>query len=146
MGKICTFFGHRNTPDKIFPKLKDQIFTLITKQNVDTFWIGGHGNFDWLACKAINSLKDIFPNIKIIFVVAYLQQIHNKFEGQSPFDNFDYPLEAQICPRRFAISARNRYMAQNTDFVITYIKLKAGGAYDAAKIARNSLKTIINLI
>ena len=59
-----------------------------------------------------------------------------------PFDSFDYPPEVESAPYKFAISARNRYMAKNTDFVIAYINREYGGAYDAVNIAQNNKKNI----
>lgn len=62
-----------------------------------------------------------------------------------PFDSFDYPPEVESAPYKFAISARNRYMAKNTDFVIAYINRKYGGAYEAFQYTKRLKKRIINL-
>ncbi len=66
-----------------------------------------------------------------------------KLAAEFPFDTFDYPPEVESAPYKFAISARNRYMAKNTDFVIAYINREYGGAYDAVNIAQNNKKNVL---
>ena len=144
MGKICTFFGHRDIYYELIPFIKEQARRLITEENVDTFWVGGHGKFDSQAISALRNLQHEYPHIKIILVIAYVSQLH-RYGTELPFDGFDYPPAAEAAPYRFAISARNRYMAQNTDFVIACVLSKYGGAYEALRIAARCNKTIINL-
>ena len=144
MGKICTFFGHRDAPSDIECLMEKQIRKLITEENVDTFWIGGHGNFDSLATKVLNKVQEEFPHISIIIIIAYPRQLH-KYDKIFPFDFFDYPPEVEASPYKFAISARNCYMAKNTDFVIGYINREYGGAYEVFQYAKKLNKNIINL-
>lgn len=144
MEKICTFFGHRDTNLTIKPLLKHTIRNLIEEHEVTTFWIGGYGTFDKCAAQILRNLQIEYPFIKIILIIAYVDQL-NRYGDTLPFDCFDYPTEVEVAPRKFAISARNRYMAKNTDFVIAYVQKEYGGAYDAMKIAKNNKKAIINL-
>ena len=144
MGKICAFFGHRDAPLALESSIEKQVRKLITEENVDTFWIGGYGNFDSLATKVLNKLQKDFPHISIILIIAYPRQLH-QYDKVFPFDSFDYPPEVESAPYKFAISARNRYMAKNTDFVIAYINREYGGAYDAFQYTKRLKKNIINL-
>ena len=41
---VCTFFGHRNCPSSIKPKLKETLVHLIETQSVDTFYIGNRSS------------------------------------------------------------------------------------------------------
>ncbi len=43
---ICTFFGHRECPEEIYPKLYDAIETLIRQKGVRCFYVGNQGRFD----------------------------------------------------------------------------------------------------
>ena len=43
---ICTFFGHRECPEEIYPKFYDAIETLIRQKGVRCFYVGNQGRFD----------------------------------------------------------------------------------------------------
>ena len=45
---ICTFFGHKDTPQNILPVLRTVIIDLIQNKNVDLFYVGNNGNFDFM--------------------------------------------------------------------------------------------------
>ena len=75
MGKICTFFGHRDAPLALESSIEKQVRKLITEENVDTFWIGGYGRFDSLATRVLNKLQKDFPDISIILIIAYAQEL-----------------------------------------------------------------------
>ena len=51
---VCTFFGHRNYPELIKPKLRATLIDLITNYEVDTFYVGHQGQFD-----TMNLLNDL---------------------------------------------------------------------------------------
>lgn len=142
MGKICAFFGHRDAPSALKYSVQEQVRKLIIEENVDTFWVGGYGKFDALATSVLHKLQKEFPHISIILIIAYPRQLH-QYGETLPFDCFDYPVEVQTSPFRFSITARNRYMAKNTDFVIAYIIKEYGGAFDAVHIAQKSKKNVV---
>lgn len=145
MGKVCAFFGHRNVSGNIDQELEKQVEKLIIQENIDTFWVGGYGEFDKLASRTVRKMQEKYPAIRLILIIAYAGQLH-RFGDEFPFDGFDYPPEAENAPQKFAISARNHYMAENCDMVISHIIHDYGGAYDAVRIAKSKDKTIINLV
>lgn len=55
--KSCFFIGHRETDEKILPKLVDTVRKLITEENVRCFYVGGYGGFDRIAASAVKSVK-----------------------------------------------------------------------------------------
>ena len=57
MGKVCTFCGHRNVSENIKTKLQKVLIGLIENDDVDTFLIGQHGNFDKYATGTLKILK-----------------------------------------------------------------------------------------
>ena len=144
MGKICAFFGHRDVLSTVAPLIENQVRRLITEESVDTFWLGGYGNFDACAASVLRRLQGEYPNITILLIIAYPRQLE-RYGSALPFDGFEYPAAVEAAPRKFAISARNRYMAEYTDFAIGYVQKEYGGAYDALKTAANKHKTVINL-
>ena len=44
--RSCTFFGHRDCPETIKPKLREVLVDLITNYDVDMFYVGHQGQFD----------------------------------------------------------------------------------------------------
>lgn len=42
----CTFFGHRDCPDTIKPRLREVLVDLIENHNMDMFYVGNQGHFD----------------------------------------------------------------------------------------------------
>ena len=110
---------------------------------LNTFWIGGYGWFDIYASGILRKLKREYPNIHIVLVAAYIQQLHRGRDNF--FDSFDYPAEVEAAPYKLAIPVRNRYMVKNADYIISYIYREYGGAYEAVIQAKIYKKVVINL-
>lgn len=144
MGKICAFFGHRHIPSGLEPEIEKAATKLIDEEDVDTFWVGGYGEFDKVAASCIRSLRTRYPYVRLVLIAAYVQQLH-AYGDIFPFDAFDYPAEAEAAPRKFAISARNRYVAVNADFVIAYVCKDYGGAFEAVRAAEYHGKTLLKI-
>ena len=61
------------------------------------------------------------------------------------YDHVFTPLETIESPPRFAITRRNKFMAENCDFMICFVRNPFGGAYKAMRRAQNCGKTVFNL-
>ena len=81
----CTFFGHRDSPDSIFPKLQNSIEGLILSQSVNKFYVGNQGRFDSLVLKALRELKTTHPEISYYVVLAYLPEKQMTYEPERLF-------------------------------------------------------------
>lgn len=134
----CTFFGHNDTPQDIRGKLKDKLIYMIENRGADLFYVGDHGNFDRAAISVLRELCAIYPHIRYYVVLAYL-----------PVNDPGYPTlfpeGIENVPKRFAISYRNKWLVNNSDAVIAYIRRSYGGASQFAKSAEKKKKEIINL-
>ena len=124
---ICTFFGHRDCPSSIKPKLHDVIINLIEKEHVDLFYVGNHGAFDAMVRTQLRELEQIYPNIRYAVVLAYLPQKSNESDPQD-FSDTIFPEGIEAVSKRFAISWRNRWMLRQADYVVTYVTHSWGGA------------------
>ena len=73
MGKICTFFGHRNTylSAEIRAKIRTTLIDLIEKEGVDSFWFGAYGKFDAECADITRSLKKEYPHIEMHLLLPY---------------------------------------------------------------------------
>ena len=70
----CAFFGHRDCPETIKPKLRSTIIDLIENHNVDMFYVGNQGQFDAMVRSTLKKLKQEYPHIDYAVVLAYMPQ------------------------------------------------------------------------
>lgn len=147
MEKVCVFFGHRVIFDeeKVKAQLKRVVRELI-EQGFSTFWLGGYGEFDALADKVTRELKQEFPYIQRVCVLAYLPTNKEEYQYKSQFyDEMFYPEGVELGPKKFAITRRNKFMVENADVVVASVSAKIGGAATALKHAQKLNKKIITL-
>ncbi len=149
MGRICVFFGHANLPINTEQQenLSQIIIDLIKNHNVDTFWVGDYGQFDSIASHTVKQLQKTYPKINLELALSYLP-INNKeiLDYKLNFYNNHFlPEGVELVLPKFAIVERNKWLAQNCDFVVCKIDNNWGGAYKAVKIAIKANKKIINI-
>lgn len=144
-GKTCCFFGHRDAPDT----LADEIYTaaeeLVLLEGVTTFLVGGHGNFDFLAAQMVGRLRQVYPHIRLVLVAAYPSAFRSQRVREGNFDDAFVPDALAKVPAKAAIVCRNRWMAQQADFVIAFVHRTTGGAYTAVSCARKKGKSVLFL-
>ena len=140
---IVTFCGHReislDTQKRLTPVLYSEIENLI-KSGADTFLLGGYGDFDRLCAEVVKTLKDKYPHIISTLVIPYIDRDYD----HDLYDNSEYP-PIEKTPKKFAISARNKYMVEKSDVVISYVVLTWGGAYETLSYAKRKKKNIIKM-
>ena len=95
MGKICTFFGHRDSV--ITPEIKERIqatlIDLIEKENVDTFWFGAYGRFDADCTGIVRNLSNKYSHISMHLILPYPTKQGRKkgvFFEEEDFDSLSY--------------------------------------------------------
>lgn len=136
----CTFFGHRDCPDSIRPKLRTVLSDLIENHHVDTFYVGRQGNFDALVHSVLRELAIQYPHIHYAVVLETLS-------GTSTLDFSEtlFPEGMENVPPRFTIDRRNNWMLQQAEFVIVYVAHSLGGAAKFTEKAKRQGKTVINV-
>ena len=139
---VCTFFGHRDCPETIKPRLREVLVDLITNNEVDTFYVGNQGRFDGIVRSVLRELAQEYPEIHYAVVLAYLPGKKNQYDD---FSDTMLPEGIEAVHPRYAIEWRNRWMLQRADFVVTYIAQPWGGAAKFAERAKREGKTVINL-
>ena len=141
---ICTFFGHSNTPPSVEALLEDKIVNLIESRGVSKFYVGNHGGFDYIVLSVLKRIKAKYKHIKYYVVLAYLPTRLKEFDTTDYTDTI-YPEGLEDVPYKFAISKRNEWMIEQSDFVIAYVNRSFGGAYTYYKKAKNKGKEVINI-
>lgn len=141
----CTFFGHRDCPSSIRPRLRETLVNLIENHAVDMFYVGRQGAFDVIVRSVLMELILVYPHIHYAVV---LERIPEKQNETDPRDYSDTMLPEGIenVHPRFAISWRNKWMLDQSDYVVTYITHSWGGAAQFAQMALQRNKETVNLI
>ncbi len=144
MGKICCFCGHGkewNLPIDIDQRVKEKIKNLI-KVGVNIFYSGGMGAFDKKCETVVRQLKRENENIQIILIIPYRTKAIDAAFQEKKYDEIIYPDLGQV-HFKAAIQKRNRWMIDNSDYLISYVRNSTGGARQSFEYAK---KTNINII
>ena len=143
MGKTCTFFGHRDCPEAVRPKLREVLVELIERHGVDRFYVGRQGAFDAMVRSVLRELTEFYPHISYAVVLERLPGPRD--QAMWDFSDTIFPEGLELVPPRFAISRRNLWMLKQADLVVTYVTHGWGGAAKFGEKARRQKKTVINL-
>lgn len=128
----CAFTGHRELKEDFsLLKLKKILISCVEK-GISTFYCGMAKGFDLIAGNEVIALKEKYKNLRLIACIPYYEQEKN-------FSQKDKELYLKIyknCDEKVVISqkyykgctlTRNRYMADNADMLIAYLKKEKGG-------------------
>lgn len=138
---VGTFFGHRDTPDQVRPRLRAVLLDLIERRGVTQFYVGTHGNFDAMARELLAELERSH-GIRYTVVLSALPKKTNPLCGS---DHTILPEGIETVLPRFAILYRNKWMIERSDFVVTYVNRAFGGAAQGKALAEKKKKTVIEL-
>lgn len=138
---ICTFFGHKDTSDILRDKLKTAIEGLIVSHGVKMFYVGNNGAFDSLVQHTLDEIEKEYPEISFCVVLSYLGE-----RTLPPVqDKTVFPEGQENALPRYAISKRNTWLINHSDFVICYVKHKFSNSYKWLEKAGKKGLTVINL-
>ena len=139
----CTFFGHRDCPETIKPKLREVIVDLITNHDVDMFYVGNQGQFDAYVHSELRQLKKEYLQINYAVVLAYMPGKKTEYDDYSDTMR---PEGIESVHPHYAISWRNNWMLQQSDYVVTYITHSYGGAAQYVEKAKRQGKNVISCL
>ena len=111
MEKSCCFFGHRDTPATVRPKLTETVTELIEQYGVTDFYVGNQGGFDSLVLSVLKELAAEYPQIRYTVVLAYLPDDKNGIMETNTL----YPEGLENVPKRFCIARRNDWLIRNSE-------------------------------
>ncbi|MBR3293677.1 MAG: hypothetical protein IKI69_04570 [Oscillospiraceae bacterium] len=114
----CFMIGHRYVPADLRLKLDEAIERYVTDYGVSEFVVGHYGQFDAMAAGAVRSAKKRHPGLKLTLLLLYYSGC--PVRGPEDYDGTIYPEGMEFVPRRAAIVRANRYMVDNSDFLLCY--------------------------
>lgn len=147
----CVFAGHKEVYQaNVEHLLDDAIEKIIASETAPFhFLVGGMGDFDAKAASAVRRAKRNYPNteIKLELVLPYLTQElnQNKEYYKLSYDEIIVPIELADVHYKAAIPKRNRWMVDESTWLIAFVYRDFGGAYTTLKYAKKKGLHIINL-
>lgn len=133
---VCFFVGHRKCSSCLYEPLVEKIGELI-EMGVREFWVGGYGEFDLMAEKAVREWKRKGVKIKLVLVLAYPPKTSTdenwrrylRQHYEKDYDETFLP-DLEKVPYRQRIIRRNQLIARQTGHVISGVTRTYGNAYD----------------
>ena len=116
---VCFFIGHREAGEEVLPALAEAVERHITEYGVTEFVVGQYGNFDRLAAKAVKAAKKRHPAMTLTLLLPY-HPYDRPIPVPKGFDRTYYPPGMETIPKRAAIIRANRYMVDNSAYLIAY--------------------------
>lgn len=142
-----SLFGHREIEDlrQLEDRLTPIIKGLIQTEAYVVFLIGRSGEFDEYAASVIKHVqKEVGKeNNELTLVLPYT--IANLTDYEKYYDSIVIPESVYGVHPKSAITRKNRWMVEQSDLVIVYVKRKKGGAYAAMQYAEKAKKKTINV-
>ena len=147
---VCTFAGHREVYQaNIAEKLDEAISKIIATDDCFRFLVGGMGDFDGLCSSAVRRAKRSNPEkqISLELVLPYLTQElnENKLFYETSYDDVIVPIELAGVHYKSAITKRNRWMVEKSNWMVAFVYRDFGGAYTTLRYAEKKGLQIINL-
>lgn len=136
----CVFFGHRDSPESLGPRLYEATENLILHHQVNRFFVGHQGAFDRMAADILSQISAKYPAVDYAVVLAYLPSSGNPPRFAHPAL---LPNGIESIPRRFAISHRNEWLLKQADYVIGFMDHGWGGAARYLLKAQRQKKSVI---
>ena len=145
--KACCGFGHRSVFENITESLDKAVIEAV-QEGCEVFYTGAMGDFDRLYSCAVRKAKVSYPHIKLVCVKPYFTNDINKGKiyYEMLYDDIIIPSEILGIHYKAAIKARNRWIVDNSDLVISYVIRNYGGAADALKYAEKKKKKTVSII
>jgi len=145
---IVAFCGHSSyvqsidDEKKVLALLED----LVGDKPCELF-LGEYGSFDSFAYRCAKKFKGARLDRTLVFVTPYLSEKYHKNNTENARDRFDQvlypPLES--VPLRYAISRRNRWIAEQADVLIAFVTHAYGGAYTMYRHAKRKGCAVYNI-
>ncbi len=148
MTSSCAFTGHRVLKDLDYALL-DRVIVNLIKNGCTRFYCGMARGFDLAAAESLLMLKREY-NAELVACIPCERQS----DGYSRADKARYDRIIENCSEVICLSedyyvgcmhVRDRFMVDNSDAVICYLRKKSGGTYYTVRYAEKAGKKIIGL-
>ena len=137
----CVFLGHRDCPDRIKAKLRENIINLISEKGVSEFYVGNNGRFYSMVQTVLYELAQEGFCVLYRIILSKIDEV--AIGGHQ--DATLFPEELALGVPRFAIYKRNEWLLSHADILISYVIYEASNSGGWLNKARKRGINIINL-
>ena len=142
-----SLFGHRDISDPrdFEERLFRTVTELLRKKDYVTFLLGRNGDFDIYAASVIKrAQRELgYKNAEVVCVLPYANKNSEYYERY--YDGVIIPECVEKIHPKNAIKTRNRWMVEQSELVICFVKRHSGGAYLALKYGEKLGKRVVNI-
>ncbi len=142
-----TFAGHRylERAREIEAKLYELVRRIVSENEFTEFYVGDNGEFDILATSTVRRVRREAGEEKcaLNLVLPYKKANLDIIERQ--FDGIVIPKSAEEAHRKSAIFERNKWMVDNCDLIICYVKRNGGAKMTLEYAKKREIIRIANL-
>ena len=149
--KTCCFTGHRSITNtkQISREISAEISKLYNL-GVRKFISGMAQGFDLLAAKEVAALKQKFKDIELVLAIPCRDQAlrwnkQSQIIYQTLVRQADEVVYLSPYYNKYCMLKRDRYMVDNSGYVIAFLTKRAGGTFYTVKYAEKLERKIINL-
>ncbi len=119
---ICTFFGHKDSPESVKPALELAVKQIVECYPDTTFYVGHNGSFDGMALSILKKLSEDFPSMSYAIILEYLptgdlERVHINRDARL-FGKF-----CRICRQKSLKYGRIQKAKAFADFFLKYVKI-----------------------
>ncbi len=145
--RYCSGFGHSDCFKTDKQELTALLEDLILNHDVENFLLSNYGNFDSVFSSCVKGLKKTYPTIKLILVKPYYTKELLKSKGYytTSYDEVLIPEISAKAHFKSAITIRNRWIIEKSDFIVSNVYKGYGGAFEAVNYAKKINKNILYL-
>ena len=146
----CAFSGHRNLKSYDFdPALLDRVILNLIKNGTQNFLCGMALGFDMAAAESVMQFKKQY-NVKLTAVLP----CKNQSDGYGESNRARYRRILESCDEVVTLSdeyykgcmhARDRYMVENSQALICFLRKSGGGTYYTVNYAKKLNIPLIEL-
>ena len=148
--KVCAFTGHRSLSGTDFDEhLLERVILNLVKNGYTRFLCGMAVGFDMKAAQAVLALKGEY-DIQLVACLPCTNQ-SERFSAKSKalYDEILGQCDERIVLgeeyARGCMQRRDRYLVDNCDVLVSFLRKTSGGTYYTVNYARKSNKKVIEL-
>ncbi|MGN0824127.1 MAG: SLOG family protein [Candidatus Coproplasma sp.] len=138
----CAFTGHRNVRGDLDVNALTALIKSLIEKGVTTFYNGMARGFDLISAQCVLNLKKDYPLIKLIACVPCPNQekYYNEEDRETYYKVLERCDEVKLLSDKYhkgCMLIRNRYMVDNSSYLIAYERGDDGGTEYTLKYAKD---------
>ena len=138
----CCFTGHRTIPEGYDSLLSDLLRSTVRElylhDGIKTYYVGGAQGFDTLAAMTVLEARESFPEIRLVVVLPYANQVDRWSAADEMICLADHYYTG-------CMFVRNRYLVDHSSLCVSYQTKQTGGTAYTVKYALKKGVKVINL-